>query len=751
MADVVAARITIPVTTDAGKASIDIDKASASITNLSKSTNTLAASQNTAAIAAKKTSNASQLLSTGFILAAAGAALITKTLTHFITEAEASQKVNAQLNQVLKSTGGIAGLTAIEVQNMATELQSVTTFADDVIQSGQNLLLTFTRIGKDVFPQASEAMLDMATVLGTSVQGAAIQLGKALNDPIQGVTALQRAGVQLSASQKEQIKGYMAVGNVAAAQKVILGELATQMGGSARAATQTMGGAFKQLQNTTNDLYEKVGLSLAPSITALMKAMTGATGEGGALGTVLYMVGFIASKVVGLLAMVFQKSNIKDIQTQVEALQEKNNKLLDSMARAKQGGNTELMSMYAKKIGETRIEIDKLLTKQTGMTNAMEKTGESVMMSIDDFRKLGAEVATVMTGVRKQMTDAGLNAAQMAKAWQIAFASGDFSAGMKLLKQQMAESVLLVAKSGGDVAKVKQYYQDLELKASKDFMVQQAGNEQLSFDERRRRLDNANAQIQASTVLSNQNKIIAQQDYQAQVDILDQAYYAKMLSNVQLFATGATMIMDIAKGIMGAMNAADQQDIENMQEKIRLEDQAISRKDAIVGKTQEEIDKMNARWAEEDAIAQKQKDLRKKQAIQTKAMGIFQAIINTAMAVAGMLAANPIGPWNFVFAALAGIKGAVEIGVIASQPIPSAAFGGQFMVPPGNEADSGLLKVSSGEDVSVTPARNSGSGPQRVTVTIGARDFEGYFAEMTDKVLNSGKVQIRRSGVVKFA
>ena len=110
-----------------------------------------------------------------------------------------------------------------------------------------------------------------------------------------------------------------------------------------------------------------------------------------------------------------------------------------------------------------------------------------------------------------------------------------------------------------------------------------------------------------------------------------------------------------------------------------------------------------------------------------------------------------MGPAAWAFAILAGIKGAAEVAVIAAQPIPSAAFGGQFMVPPGNEADSGLLKVSSGEDVSVTPARNSGSGPQRVTVTIGARDFEGYFAEMTDKVLNSGKVQIRRSGVVKFA
>lgn len=107
--------------------------------------------------------------------------------------------VNAQLEAVLKSTGGTVGLTAEQIKNYASELQTTTGIADDVIQSGQNMLLTFTNIGKDVFPKATNTLLDMATAMNggatpsaEALKGSAIQLGKALNDPIEGISALSR-------------------------------------------------------------------------------------------------------------------------------------------------------------------------------------------------------------------------------------------------------------------------------------------------------------------------------------------------------------------------------------------------------------------------------------------------------------------------------------------------------------------------------------------------------------------------------
>ena len=61
------------------------------------------------------------------------------------------------------------------------------------------MLLTFTNIGKDVFPKATETMLDMATAMNSGMtpsaeqlKGVSIQLGKALNDPVEGISALSR-------------------------------------------------------------------------------------------------------------------------------------------------------------------------------------------------------------------------------------------------------------------------------------------------------------------------------------------------------------------------------------------------------------------------------------------------------------------------------------------------------------------------------------------------------------------------------
>jgi len=143
--------------------------------------------------------------------------------------AEAEQNI-AQLENVIKSTGGAAGVTAESITSMASELQKITTFSDDAIIAGDNLLLTFTNIGKDVFPDATKTMLDMSQALGQDISSSAIQLGKALNDPINGITALSRVGVSFTEEQKEMIKTLVEAGKTEEAQTVILEELQKEFG-----------------------------------------------------------------------------------------------------------------------------------------------------------------------------------------------------------------------------------------------------------------------------------------------------------------------------------------------------------------------------------------------------------------------------------------------------------------------------------------------------------------------------------------
>ncbi len=179
-----------------------------------------------------------------------------------------------KLEAVLKSTGGVFELTSLELQEMAAGLQKVTSFGDEAIIKAQSLLLTFTQIGSDVFPQATEAILNMSTAMGTDLQSNVIQLGKALNDPILGISALTRVGIQLTETQKKQIKSFAEQGDTAAAQKIIIGELETQFGGLAKSMRKTTEGEMKQMTMAFGDMTEAIGEGLAPAIISLAQTLT---------------------------------------------------------------------------------------------------------------------------------------------------------------------------------------------------------------------------------------------------------------------------------------------------------------------------------------------------------------------------------------------------------------------------------------------------------------------------------------------
>lgn len=209
----------------------------------------------------------------GLAAALAGGAFFQAVIRNTIE----SEDALAQLNATIKSTGGAAGLSSDQMVAMAQGLQKVTTFGDDAIISMQSQLLTFTKIGGDVVPRATEAILDLATKMGGDLKGAAVQVGKALNDPIKGVAMLGKSGVQFSEDQQQMITALVETGRLAEAQTVILAELETQFGGSAKAARDTFGGAVTALQNAFGDLLEGDGGNLNDAkegVESLTKALS---------------------------------------------------------------------------------------------------------------------------------------------------------------------------------------------------------------------------------------------------------------------------------------------------------------------------------------------------------------------------------------------------------------------------------------------------------------------------------------------
>lgn len=185
-----------------------------------------------------------------------------------------AQRVAAQTDAVLKSTGGAAGVTADGISNLSDRIGKLAAVDNDAIQAGANMLLTFTNIrneagkGNNVFDQTLKVTQDVASAMGTDTKSAALQLGKALNDPAAGVTKLTRIGVTFTEQQKKQIAALSEAGNTMGAQKIILAELSKEFGGSAKAAGDTAT-PFQKMALTMDDLGESVGAVLAPMLTKL--------------------------------------------------------------------------------------------------------------------------------------------------------------------------------------------------------------------------------------------------------------------------------------------------------------------------------------------------------------------------------------------------------------------------------------------------------------------------------------------------
>lgn len=161
-----------------------------------------------------------------------------------------------KLGAVLKATGNAAGLTADEIKNLASQRQALTNFGDEDTINASALLASFKEIKGDEFRRAIPLIQDMSAAMGQDLKGSAIQLGKAINDPIAGIGALSRVGVQFTYDQKQMIKGLVETGQMAKAQAVIMNELQSEFGGTAEA----MASPLTQAANAWGDFKEQIGM-----------------------------------------------------------------------------------------------------------------------------------------------------------------------------------------------------------------------------------------------------------------------------------------------------------------------------------------------------------------------------------------------------------------------------------------------------------------------------------------------------------
>ena len=196
-------------------------------------------------------------------LIAGGMQSAMSAVTSFFTNAQAAstkgEQMQAQLAQAIKSTGGAAGITRDRLNELSAALAHQTGISKSAIAESQALLLTFTEIGGEIYDQTLPLIADMSKAFSQDLFTSTIQVGKALNDPILGLTALRKIGVSFSESQAQVIHKLQETGDLAGAQKVILKELAREFGGVAEAVSNTNSGKLESFNTRIGAIQASVG------------------------------------------------------------------------------------------------------------------------------------------------------------------------------------------------------------------------------------------------------------------------------------------------------------------------------------------------------------------------------------------------------------------------------------------------------------------------------------------------------------
>ncbi|GGG51749.1 hypothetical protein GCM10010964_43660 [Caldovatus sediminis] len=251
----------------------------------------------------------------GVAAAAATAAVATlaTTMAAGVRAAEEFERLGMRTDAVLRATGHTAGLTAEQIRAMSQEIARGTLASTEGVEAAAQKLLTFRSIAGQTFERALRAAQDLAAVGFGTIESAAVQLGRALDNPAEGLSALTRIGVVFTAEQKRVIEALVETGEVAEAQRVILEALERRVGGAGAAEAGGLAGAYDTLSQNVQEFLVRIG-NLGP-LQAATAAINGLAAAVGALdGALKGVIGFYSAEAVAARAVESARAGLATAQ-----------------------------------------------------------------------------------------------------------------------------------------------------------------------------------------------------------------------------------------------------------------------------------------------------------------------------------------------------------------------------------------------------------------------------------------------------
>jgi hypothetical protein len=206
-------------------------------------------------------------------VAAAGAA-VGAMAYKLILSGEAANSADARVRNIAKSMGLFGDQSdevAERLNNLADKIELQTGVDGNSIQMTQAKLLTFKELAKTAdelggnFDRATQAAVDMGAAGFGSAESNAVQLGKALNDPIKGIVALRKSGITFTEEEKAKIKTLAESNQMLEAQALVLSAIEKQVGGTALATAD----ASVQIKAALSQGFEEVGKPLASALASI--------------------------------------------------------------------------------------------------------------------------------------------------------------------------------------------------------------------------------------------------------------------------------------------------------------------------------------------------------------------------------------------------------------------------------------------------------------------------------------------------
>ena len=199
----------------------------------------------------------------GLAAAAAGFAALGAGMVVSVSAAIDNEKIQAQLAQTIKSTGGAAGLTAEAANALAQQFTHLAGGSDDAILAIETIGLRAGTISAEQMPAFIQSVVDLGAVMDDT-STAAILLARAQDDPEAAFKRIERATGAYDSVLEEQIKLLVDAGDNAGAVALIMDKLADTTGGAAQAQAETLTGQWEILKGTLGEAAETIGNSFLP-------------------------------------------------------------------------------------------------------------------------------------------------------------------------------------------------------------------------------------------------------------------------------------------------------------------------------------------------------------------------------------------------------------------------------------------------------------------------------------------------------